>query len=292
MSRLSEKIDICLCLCKAKVSVLAALSAATGFLLAGRLFTWELFFLGAGVFLMACGAGALNHYQDRGKDALMARTATRPLPLGKIEPGTAFSFSLVLIGSGYTVLFFTGSLAAPLLGFATVLLYNGLYTWWKTRSAYALIPGAIVGALPPAIGWAAAGGSFIDPRLGALCFLFLIWQIPHCLIHVAAFGQEYTRIGLPSLTTVFTTGQMRRLTLHWIMAVAVGAQLITLFGVIISGMVKISIVVISLGYVLSGIKFFMNGKRQDYMTVFHWTSYFMFAVTLLIITDKCLRYIG
>jgi heme o synthase len=291
MDRLVEKASVRLGLCKVRVSAFAALSAATGFLLAGRTMTSGMPFLAAGVFLMACGAGALNHYQDRNVDALMARTAVRPLPAGKIAPGTAINFSIALLGMGYAVLLFTGTLAAPLLGLAVVILYNGFYTWFKKKSAYALIPGALIGAIPPAIGWLTAGGNFLDPRLGALCFLFLMWQIPHGLIHLAAFGREYEKIALPSLTGLFTSGQMRRLIFHWIMIVAVSSQLFIIFGLIRSGPVKISIEAASLGYVFIGLKSFLNGKRTSYRSEFHGTNYFIMTMMILLIIDRCLQYI-
>ena len=275
----------CLCLCKVKISFFASLSAATGLLLTGRPPGAGLFALFTGVFLMACGACALNHYQERKTDALMARTAGRPMPAGRIEPGRALCFAITLVCSGCAVLMSTGTLAAPLLGLFAVLWYNGFYTWLKTRTAFAVIPGALVGAIPPAIGWIAGGGSLLDPRLAAFSFFFFMWQVPHFFIHLLAFGKEYEEAGLPSLTMVFTGAQLDRLTFQWILATAASLQLVGLFGLIQSPLVQISLLVVSLWLAVQGVNF-MKGHEQGYISIFKRTNYFMLIVMLLIFIDK------
>ena len=274
-----------LCLCKVKISFFAALSAATGLLLSARSPVAVLPALITGVFFMACGACALNHWQERDTDALMTRTARRPIPAGRIKPGPALFFAVVLICSGAIVLLFTGALAAPLLGLAAVLWYNGLYTWLKSRSSFAAIPGALIGAIPPAIGWIAGGGSILDPRFTALSFFFFMWQVPHFFIHLLAFGKEYEKAGLPSLTAVFANAQLDRLTFQWIIATAVSLQLIIFFGLIRSPLVHISLFAASLWLVIVGIAF-LKGREPGYAGVFKRTNYFMLVVMIFIFFDK------
>jgi len=279
-------------LCKVMVSVFASLSAAVGLLLTGHSSVTKLPLLMAGVFLMGCGAGSLNHYQERSTDALMARTAARPLPSGKIDPIQALSLSLGLIGTGYMVLFFTGSLAAPFWGLMAVFWYNGFYTWYKTKSAFAAVPGAFVGAIPPIIGWVAGGGELCNPRLGVVCFLFFMWQVPHFLIHHLAFGKEYEKIGLPSLTAVFTKAQLSRLTFIWILAAAVSIQLFSLYGLVRSGPIRIALVAVSLWFTFKGASLLMGRGHPVYLHIFRCTNITMVAVILLLVTDRCYRYIG
>ena len=274
-----------LCLCKVKISFFASLSAGAGYLLSARLPGVLLPILITGVFLMACGASALNHYQERNTDALMARTARRPIPAGRIKPGHALCFAIIMICSGCAVLLSIGFVAAPLLGFSAVLWYNGLYTWLKTRTAFAVIPGALVGAIPPAIGWIAGGGSFLDPRLAALSFFFFMWQIPHFFIHMLAFGKEYEEAGLPSLAAVFTGAQLDRLTFQWILATSVSLQLVIIFGLIQSPLVQITLLAISLWLAVQG-KNFMREREPGYMSVFKRINYFMLIVMLLMFLDK------
>ena len=274
-----------LCLCKAKISFFAALSAATGLLLKAH-DPWQVLpALVAGVFLMACGACALNHWQERETDALMRRTARRPIPAGKVEPGHAIFFAFALICSGATFLLLTGALAAPLLGLVAVIWYNGFYTWLKRHSAFAAIPGALVGAIPPAIGWMVGGGNPVDPQLGLLSFFFFMWQVPHFFIHCLAFGEEYEAAGLPSLTAVFTRNQLARLTFQWIIATAVSLQIIIFCGLLGSSLVRISLIAISLWLAMSGVNF-IKGRESGYAGLFKRTNYFILLVMIFIFFDK------
>jgi protoheme IX farnesyltransferase len=274
-----------LCLCKAKISVFASLSAAAGLFLSAWPSGRALTTVCIGVFLTACGACALNQYQERSTDALMARTAGRPLPAGRIKPVSALFFAITLICLGCLALSFTGTMFAPLLGLGAVLCYNGFYTRFKTQSAFAAIPGAFIGAIPPAIGWTAAGGSLLDPRLAALSFFFFLWQIPHFLVHVHSFGREYEKAGLPSLTTIFTGAQLDRLAFQWILATAVSLPLLVLFGLIHSSLVRILFLAVSLWFVVEGIGFIRHSDfRCAY--VFQRINYFMLIALLLMFVDK------
>ena len=274
-----------LCLCKVKISFFAALSAATGLLL-GAHGPWVVMpALVTGVFLMACGACALNHWQERATDALMRRTARRPIPSGRIKPGHALFFAVALVCAGAIVLFFTGALAAPLLGLAAVLWYNGFYTWFKSRNAFAAVPGALVGAIPPAIGWIAGGGSLLDPRLVVLSFFFFMWQVPHFLIHLLAFGREYEEAGLPSLTEIFSGAQLDRLTFQWIIATAASLQLVIFFGLLRSPIIHISLIAVSLWLAINGTNL-IRGREPEYTSVFRRNNYFMLMVMMFIFLDK------
>ena len=277
-------------LCKATISLFASLSAAAGLLLADDPRGATLPAVITGVFLLACGACALNHYQERTTDALMPRTAGRPIPSGRIQPIAALRFSLVLIGSGAAALLSTGAWTATLLGLAAILWYNGFYTWLKARNAFAAIPGALVGAIPPAIGWTAGGGCF-DARLASLCFFFFMWQVPHFLIHQRAFGKEYERIHLPSLTTVFTGAQLDRLAFQWLLAAAVSLQLFIFYGLIQSSLVHISLLAASLWLAARGTALMMK-RRPSYPGIFMSTNYFMLAAMLLIVADRFPRCLG
>jgi protoheme IX farnesyltransferase len=287
---LRETVRSYLGLSKVTISFFAALSAATGLLLANQPLGAALPALIMGVFLMACGACALNHYQERKTDALMPRTSGRPLPSGKIQPVDALRFSLVLIGSGAAVLLSIGVLTAPLLGLAAILWYNGFYTWLKAHNAFAAIPGALVGAIPPAIGWTAGGGSF-DARLAAICFFFFMWQVPHFLIHQQAFGKEYEENHLPSLTAVFTGAQLDRLTFQWLLAAAVSLQLIIFYGLIQSSLVHISLLAASLWFAAGAIAL-MRRRTPRYTGIFMSTNTFMLVSMLLIVADRLPRCLG
>ncbi len=219
-------------LCRIPVSAFAACSTATGFFLAQHERLSGVLLPGLAVFLLACGASALNQWQERDRDAKMPRTAHRPLPAGDITPTRALSVSLVLISGGLLLLAHEETALAFATGFFALIWYNGVYTPLKRRTAFAAVPGAIVGALPPAVGWLAAGGAWRDPRLAAVCFLFFLWQIPHFWLLLLHYGDEYTQAGLPSLTRVLSRSQIGRITWHWIAASAVAALFLPLYGTI------------------------------------------------------------
>src|SRR5574341_2694095 len=160
-----------LTLCRIGVSALAACSAATGYILSSHQPSAAMMVPAAGVFLLASGSSALNQFQERRTDALMERTRKRPLPTGVMRPMHALIVSLMLMAAGL-ILLGTAGMGAVFLGLSAILWYNGLYTWLKKKTAFAAVPGAVIGAVPPAIGWTAAGGALPDAGLFALCALF------------------------------------------------------------------------------------------------------------------------
>jgi protoheme IX farnesyltransferase len=101
-----------------------------------------------------------------------------------------------------------------------VLWYNGVYLLLKRVSAFAVVPGSVVGAIPPVIGWCAAGGVATEARILEVAFFFFLWQIPHFWLLLLLFGKDYEEAGLPTLTQTFAGDQLRRITFVWILAVA------------------------------------------------------------------------
>jgi protoheme IX farnesyltransferase len=211
-------------LTKARITVAVTLSAATGYLLFEEPVSWQLVYPALGVFLLACGSSALNEVQERRIDARMARTRGRPLPTSRIDPPAALFIAVLLMLLGLTLLASVDRreripIILTLAGFS-VFWYNGVYTYLKRVTVFAVVPGALVGAVPPLIGWAAAGGVITDPLILFVGFFFFLWQIPHFWLLVLRRGGEYEEAGLPSLTRTFSRRQIRRLTFMWILAVA------------------------------------------------------------------------
>jgi protoheme IX farnesyltransferase len=152
-----------------------------------------------GILALASGSSALNQIQDREIDASMPRTQKRPLPSGKMSLSEAWAFVGMSIAVGLAILW---KLSPTLFGLGLVAIasYNGLYTlWWKRHWAFAAIPGAVPGALPILMGYAAASGSIWT--LGGL-YLFLIlffWQMPHFWVLAIRFTDDYSAGGVPTL---------------------------------------------------------------------------------------------
>jgi len=218
-----------LTLCRVWISIFAACSAATGFFLGPYQHAMDVLIPAAAVFLLACGASALNQYQERHIDVKMERTQKRPLPSGAMTPVRALIVLASMMIGGLSLAAAAGPISV-LLGLCALLWYNGIYTHLKRVTAFAAIPGAAVGMIPPAIGWVAAGGGLLDPRIAVICFLFFLWQVPHFWLLILKHGEEYERAGLPSLTRVMSKVQIARITSAWITASAVASLALPLFG--------------------------------------------------------------
>jgi protoheme IX farnesyltransferase len=238
-------------LCRAPLSLFAACSAGAGFFLGPHDFAAHALLPMTAVFLLACGASALNQYQEQDIDARMERTKSRPLPSGRMRPRRALAGSIALIAGGQCLLAFTGSMTAVALGFFAVLWYNGVYTGLKRTTAFAAVPGAVVGMVPPAIGWVSAGGAATDPRLFVISLVFFLWQVPHFWLQVLLHGEEYEQAGLPSLTRVMTKRQIARVTFAWIVSVAIASLALPLYGSVRSSLISGSCILLALWLIWS-----------------------------------------
>jgi len=216
---------------KYRIALLSTLSAATGFIVADRGFSWKLPLFILALFLLAGGAAALNQYQERALDKLMLRTKDRPLPTGRMTPLQGLVAAIVFLAAGHILMYpFFGALPT-VLGSATVVLYNGMYTYLKRVTAFAAVPGALIGALPPAIGWIAAGGPVNSTELFGLVIFFYMWQVPHFWLLLGLHSRDYNRAGFPSMTDLFSSRQLARITFTWVAATACTGLLFPLFGI-------------------------------------------------------------
>jgi heme o synthase len=148
----------------------------------------------AGTLLTASGAGALNQFVERRFDAGMRRTARRPLPSGRVEPAAAFWFGLVLSLAGVIDLAVAVNALASLLAIVTLTTYLILYTPLKRVSPVCTLVGALPGAMPPLIGWAAASGRLSLEACVLYAMLFL-WQFPHFMAIAWMYREDYDRGG-------------------------------------------------------------------------------------------------
>lgn len=287
MKTLSDHVRSYAGLCRVKVSLFAALSAGAGYLLVRGDGGGHLAGLVTSVFVLACGASALNQYSERTTDALMSRTRSRPIPSGRIEPFRALLFSAILLLGGCMALLAEGNAYALALGVFTVVWYNGVYTWLKKITAFAVFPGGLVGAVPPAIGWVAAGGRLSDPALLFLCFFFFMWQVPHFWLFLLDHGEEYEGAGLPSLTSIFDEEQIVRMSFVWISAVAVSCMLMSASGVTRSLSVSISLGAASIWLMGNGIWLLLKKvKRAGPSFVFRGMNAGMFFVMIFLAADR------
>jgi protoheme IX farnesyltransferase len=202
-------------LTKPRVTMLVLSTAAVGMgvapgVLGARRALWML----VGTWLCVASANALNCFLERDSDRFMRRTRTRPLPAGRLDPSLARSFGLLLGLVSLPVLALGTNFVTSVLGLVALVSYVGVYTPMKRRSTWALVVGAVPGALPPLMGYAAVSGELGLKGLVLFALLFL-WQIPH-VIGLAAFRREdYVAAGILVLPAVIGAERTRLHALVW-----------------------------------------------------------------------------
>jgi protoheme IX farnesyltransferase len=208
-----------LALMKPRVMSLVVFTALTGLVVApGHLHPVLALFALVCIAVGAGAAGALNMWYDADIDALMGRTAARPIPAGHVQPGEALAFGLVLAGFAVTFLgLMINWLAAGLLAF-TIFFYAVVYTMWLKRwTPQNIVIGGAAGAFPPMIGWAAAtGGIGVEAILLFLVIFF--WTPPHFWALSLCRTDEYARAGVPMLPVVAGEAETRRQILVYTLA--------------------------------------------------------------------------
>jgi protoheme IX farnesyltransferase len=186
------------------LSLMVAITALTGALvMATPLDGLTLWALGWGVFLLAAASSVLNQVQERTSDALMRRTCLRPLASGMLTSGSGTAIGL-LLGSGGLAVLATGAGTGPaLLGLAALAWYLAIYTPLKRLSPLAVLAGTPCGAIPPLMGWLAAGGTLPAPQPFAIALFMILWQVPHYWLLALPDRNELWSAGfrvLPDLT--------------------------------------------------------------------------------------------
>jgi len=204
-------------LTKFVLSFAVSLSALFAYIMAKGEIGVDMFIATFAVLLVAMGVSTLNQVQEYKEDALMERTKHRPIASGKWSPRTAIIIAAFLIIAALVIIY-------DLLGFIGVdlflfsfLWYNVFYTPLKKRSALAVVPGAILGVIPPAIGWLAAGHSLAEPEFFALGLFYFVWQVPHFWLLVMLHYGDYKGAGYPTAMRLFGKMSLQLLAYFWLM---------------------------------------------------------------------------
>jgi protoheme IX farnesyltransferase len=194
-------------LTKPDVTFLVVITTVAGFYLGstGPMEWLRLLQTLCGTLLVAGGTAALNQYIERDMDSVMRRTAARPLPSGILQPNEVLMFGVATIVAGTLWLMLAINALAALLALATSVSYLAAYTPLKTRTTLATAVGAIPGALPPLIGWAAARGSLSGGAWVLFTILF-VWQFPHFMAIAWMYREDYGRAGIQMLPVVDPSG--------------------------------------------------------------------------------------
>lgn len=220
-------------LTKPRITALVVLTTYVGFHLGAIApFGWAyVTHLLLGTALTCGGSSALNQWWERERDARMRRTADRPLPAGRMSADHALAFGVAITIAGLAELAFFVNLMSALVTALTLVSYVFVYTPLKTRTWLCTVVGAVPGALPPVIGWAAARGT-VDANAWSLFAIMFVWQLPHFYAIAWMCREDYERGGYPMLPVLDPTG--RTTTRHivaWSLALVPASLLPALLGV-------------------------------------------------------------
>ena len=232
----------------------------------------------------------MNHYQERRTDMLMDRTKDRPIPSGTVSSKTVLLISFSYLVLGCAVLLLKSNLLTLGIGLLTFFWYNGVYTPLKKVFALAIIPGSLVGALPPVAGWVAAGGYVFDPKILLIASYFFIWQIPHFWILLLVYGKDYDKGGFPTLTNLFTNRQLMNITFCWIMLTIVIALSFNFFGILNYTFTGILLVLLCGWLFYQSMKFLRSdGGNKTVKNMFININIFTLLIITLLSLDKLVK---
>jgi len=273
-------------LTKFRLSAAVTLSAVFAFVLAGGGDAAILGLSTLAVLLLALGVSALNQYQEREVDGRMARTKHRPIPSGRISPDAALALAWTLIVTATLLVFLELGYSGLLLFLFVPLWYNGIYTSLKRYSAFAVVPGGLLGVIPPAVGWLAAGRNLTEPEFIALGLLFFVWQVPHFWLLMAKHHDDYRAAGFPTaLETFGAVGFRRVLFVWWMLTILSGLYTAGTFGVRTPA-VLLLLSVLAVAATLAGIRMLFQRLTPERAGVlFHGINIFLLATVALLSVD-------
>lgn len=251
-------------LTKPRITFLIVLTSAAGFALGSRGAVNYGAMVSAmfGIALLSSGIATLNQYMERDLDALMRRTADRPLPSGRLLPWEALWFGVGLTVLAEVYLAIMVNPLSALLGLTVISGYLFAYTPLKTRTTLSTMVGAFPGAVPPLIGWAAARGS-IGLEAWVLFAILFLWQFPHFLAIAWMYREDYGRAGILMLPVVEPDGRVtaQQIVIYTVLLLPV-SLLPTALG--ISGMVYFyGAIVLGLLFLYSSVRAAFSKSRQE-----------------------------
>jgi protoheme IX farnesyltransferase len=272
---------------KFTISLPVALTGFLGYFMARASLDLSALYTVLGIFLLALGSGALNQVQERHTDARMKRTSHRPLPSGDISLPSAIVFVILSASAGTFFLLLTGSMLAAALGLFTLGWYNLVYTPLKRRTAFAVLPGALIGALPPLIGWTAAGRDPLDMEIIAVAFLLFVGQMPHYWLLLLKVGSEFQEAGLPVITSLLEPRQIRNLSFIWIASTGVCALMLPATPVLQNRIISVVLIVAAVAFLFLMFRFSFKGELiSHWKKAFITVNLFYLLIILVLIADR------
>jgi protoheme IX farnesyltransferase len=279
-----------LILSKVKITIAVAFTTITGYVLGKGAFDAGFVWVTLGIFLLACGSSVLNHVQEFRTDSVMERTQNRPLPQKQISTKQALLIAIVEIFAGSVILYIGSNLTALLLGLLALVWYNFIYTPLKKVTPHAVIPGSVIGSIPPMVGWVAAGASLADTRVWVMAVFFFVWQVPHFYLLVLKYGKQYQAAGFPALTNSMQEKSIRFLIFIWVLTTAIAALSLFYFRVVVAFQSMVLLTVSSIWLIVVFLIPLLKPEREfKPFRYFMRINYYVLFVILVLNFDHFIR---
>jgi protoheme IX farnesyltransferase len=254
-------------LTKPKVQSLLLLTTIATMYVAGDPSPLLVFWTCLGGYLSAGGAGAVNHWFDRDIDAQMARTATRPVPSGRVAPYAALAFGCTLAVLSLVELSLAVNPLAAGLSFSGFLGYVFVYTvWLKRRTPQNIVIGGAAGAVPPLVGWAAVTGS-VSGTAVILFFIVFFWTPPHFWALSLLMKDEYAKVGVPMLPVVRGERETRRQILLYSVLLYAVTQLPFCAGGF-GAIYLVASLTLGLGFIAGAVRLYRRADRRSALQLY------------------------
>jgi protoheme IX farnesyltransferase len=224
--------------------------------------------------------------QEYRQDALMPRTINRPIPSGEITFSAAAFITFLLIFSGALVLSINGW-TPMILGLLNIVFYNLIYTPLKKRSWLAILPGAIVGGVPPLIGWTSAGHYLLHLNAIFLFIFVCLWQVPHFWLLMIKYGKEYESAGFSTISRFLSEIQIKKVVFYWGIITSVFLMSFPFFGFDLKPFLLGSLIVTNLFFIRLFHRFlFQDRNSQTISRAFILINTYAIAIFILLIVNS------
>jgi heme o synthase len=271
-------------LTKPKVQSLLLLTTVTTMEVAGSPPVSRVILTCVGGYLSAGGAGAVNHYWDRDIDARMRRTASRPIPSGRVSPGAALRFGCVLAALSFLLLSLTVNVLAASLAFGGFVGYVGVYTiWLKRRTPHNIVIGGAAGAMPPLVGWAATRGSLSWTAVYLFAIVFY-WTPPHFWALSLLMKDEYAEVGVPMLPVVRGERETRRQIVLYSLLLYAVTQLPFCAGQL-GGIYLVGSMLLGLGFVAGTVTLYRRADRRTALRLYLFSMLYLALLFAVMVAD-------
>ncbi|RLA70917.1 MAG: hypothetical protein DRG09_01885 [Epsilonproteobacteria bacterium] len=273
------------------LSFAVSLSALFAYIMAKGEIGLDMFLATFSVLLVAMGVSTLNQVQEYREDSKMDRTKHRPIASGRMSPRTGVIIAVVLILISFGLIYMLLGLTGINFFAFSFIWYNLMYTPLKKRSALAVVPGALLGVVPPAIGWLVAGHTLFEIEFIAVAVYYFIWQVPHFWLLVMLFHSDYKDGGYPTAMRLFGEGTLQRLTFVWLMlTIQAGAFMVYTFTVYSNITIGLSVIIGIWAFVTSMKLLKKEFKLTDARSIFWKINAAFLGIIVLISIDEYIKH--